>query len=156
MCSSLASDLESKNKQENELATTAANLAECQETIFLLGRQLNSFHPQSSVASSPLNESDQRVFEGVTEEEPATSGSGTNTRVTTYPAEIDPTNPCTNNTGAESPPVSYIAPSSPAENGRSAMSLKSPKHRRTRSGSSSASSTPTPEKHVRGFSRFFS
>lgn len=62
---------------------------------------------------------------------------------------------------AESPPVDiYNVPYSPSDSDlnnplRSPISSKSPKHRPTKSGSSS-SSGPTPEKQARGFSRFFS
>ncbi|VVA91916.1 unnamed protein product [Arabis nemorensis] len=46
-----------KTKQDNELAAAAEKLAECQETILLLGKQLKSMCPQTEqVASSPSQE----------------------------------------------------------------------------------------------------
>ncbi|KAL1312028.1 hypothetical protein AAHE18_16G007500 [Arachis hypogaea] len=64
---SAAADNELKNKQERELAAAAEKLAECQETIFLLGKQLKSLHPQMEPPMvSPYNERSQKV-EGYTE-----------------------------------------------------------------------------------------
>ncbi|KAE8731386.1 Detected protein of unknown function [Hibiscus syriacus] len=45
VCSADDNDL--KNKQDKELAAAAEKLAECQETIFLLGKQLKALHPQN-------------------------------------------------------------------------------------------------------------
>ncbi|KAG7592318.1 Filament-like plant protein [Arabidopsis thaliana x Arabidopsis arenosa] len=118
-----------KSKQDNELAAAAEKLAECQETILLLGKQLKSMCPQTEqVASSPSQEQQALNPE---EDEYATS-----------------TNPQDNKL------------SSPSDKDTQSMTtMKSPvasKHRHTKSNSSSSSSGLTPEKHSRGFSRFFS
>ncbi|KAL8172097.1 hypothetical protein V2J09_023901 [Rumex salicifolius] len=129
MCSSLAADLENKNKQEKELQAAAQKLAECQETIFLLGRQLKGFRP-------PQNERDHHHQE-LLEEEPITSGmNGQDLIGNESPVDLHTTPFSSSDTEANAPE-------------RSAAMFTTPKHRPTKSGSSSASSTPTPEKHSR-------
>lgn len=144
--------------QEKDLAAAAEKLAECQETIFLLGKQLQSLRPQTENTSSPNNGRSQKA-EAFAEEEPTTSG--------THMQDMDPSEMDTassfhlDRTGSESPLDLFNAPFSPSDSEannslRSPVGSKYPKHRPTKSGSSSASSTPTPEKNARGFSRFFS
>lgn len=146
-----AADLDGKSNQERELAAAAEKLAECQETIFLLGKQLKGMRPQTEFMGSPLNERSQK---GQTfaeeEEEELTTSSGMNMHQQV--GEV----------GNESPVHSDNQQSSPWDSEgndllRSPMnSSKTSKHRPTKSGSSSSSSNPTPEKNTRGFSRFFS
>nr|XP_016453170.1 PREDICTED: filament-like plant protein 4 isoform X2 [Nicotiana tabacum] len=137
-----AADFDAKNNQEKELAAAAEKLAECQETIFLLGKQLNSLRPQTEFMGSPYIDRSSKG-EGF-REEPTTTSMNLH-----------------ENDLAESPPVDiYNVPYSPSDSDlnnplRSPISSKSPKHRPTKSGSSSSSGL-TPEKHTRGFSRFFS
>ncbi|XP_021902409.1 filament-like plant protein 4 [Carica papaya] len=151
---SAAADLDLKNKQEKELAAAAEKLAECQETIFLLGKQLKALRPQTEqIGSSPFSERSQRG-----EDEP--SISGTNLQELDQ-AEIDTaTSSNVQRVGAESPNFcnSPCSPSDTEANNlmKSPISSNHPKHRSTKSTSSSSSSAPTPEKHSRGFSRFFS
>ncbi|GAB2228444.1 hypothetical protein Droror1_Dr00010283 [Drosera rotundifolia] len=157
---SAAADMDIKEKQEKELAAAAEKLAECQESIFLLGRQLKALHPSTDVLGSPLSERGEKDNMHL-EEEPTTSGMSleeyyqADTETPSFTSFLKPG-------GAESPLNMYTAPFSPSDadgNGflRSPVSSKNPpKHRTTKSGSSSASSTPTPEKQSRGFSRFFS
>ncbi|CAI9763782.1 unnamed protein product [Fraxinus pennsylvanica] len=151
-------DNDAKTNQEKELAAAAEKLAECQETIFLLGKQLKTLRPQSESVASPRNVRSGKG-EDLNEEEPTISG--TNLQDTDR-VEID-TGSSTNlqRAGSESPldlHNSMFSPSDTEANNllRSPVSSKPPKHRPTMSGSSSSSSTPTPEKHSRGFSRFFS
>lgn len=135
--------------QEKELAAAAEKLAECQETIFLLGKQLNCMRPQTELIGSPTSQKGQtfieeQVQEHEQEEEELTTSSGMNLQM-----------------GNESPIQSdnhHFGPSDTEQNNllRSPMSSRSPKHRSTKSVSSSSSSNPTPEKNTRGFSRFFS
>lgn len=156
VCAAAAADDELKTKQERELAAAAEKLAECQETIFLLGKQLNSFRPQTETTGSTYNERPQK---GETEEPPRSSNIQDTDRV-----EIDTATSANNpKTGGESPVTTlYSSPCSPSADtegtprARSPLNSKAPKHRHTKSGSSSTSSTPTPEKNQRGFSRFFS
>ncbi|CAA2993578.1 Hypothetical predicted protein [Olea europaea subsp. europaea] len=145
-----------KTNQEKELAAAAEKLAECQETIFLLGKQLKTLRPQSESVASPLNGRSGKG-EDLNEEEPTISGSNLQD---TDQNEID-TGSSINlqRAGSESPLErnSMFSSSDTEANNllRSPVSSKHPKHGPTMSGSSSSSSTPTPEKHSRGFSRFF-
>ncbi|KAL8144123.1 hypothetical protein V2J09_017155 [Rumex salicifolius] len=141
VCASMAADLENKNKQEKELASAAEKLAECQETIFQLGKQLKAMRPHDKE---------------VVEEESAISGVSSRD---SHQAEAD-TASSTNShkMGAESPLYFYNNPPSPSNtdvHGFPILPLSS-KHIVSMSGSSSASSTLAPEKHSRAFSRFFS
>ncbi|KAF5740837.1 filament-like plant protein 4 [Tripterygium wilfordii] len=151
VCSSAADDV--KMKQDRELASAAEKLAECQETIFLLGKQLKSFRPQTELIGSPYNESSQRG-EGFTEEEPTSSSiklPEIDQTETGTPASANP-----QRVGAESPISSRNQSDTEVDLLRSPISSQYPKHRSTKSTSSSCSSSPTPEKQSRGFSRFFS
>lgn len=158
VCASAAADMDLKTKQERELTDAAEKLAECQETIFLLGKQLNSLRPQTEPMGSPYSERSQRG-EGFAEDEPTTSGMNLQDLDL---AEIDTAASANlQRAGAESPLDLYTSPCSPSDTEanhilRSPVSSKHPKHRPTKSSSSSSSSAPTPEKHQRGFSRFFS
>ncbi|KAL1534788.1 filament-like plant protein 4 isoform X2 [Salvia divinorum] len=141
-----------KSSQEKDLAAAAEKLAECQETIYLLGKQLKALHPQSDSLRS-------QKMEASIEEEPKANAMvfpdhnayGTdNTRLFYL-----------NRAGSESPSDIFEAEFSPSDSEannpqRSPAGPNHQKHRPTKSSSSSASSTPTPEKQTRGFSRFFS
>lgn len=138
------------------MAAAAEKLAECQETIFLLGKQLKALRPQTEPTGSPHGERSHKD-EGL-DEEPTISGMNLQ--------EIDPPEPDAAKSlglyrvGSESPVDTYNAPFSPDSEAnnplRSPTGSKTSKHRPSKSGSSSSSSTPTPEKHSRGLSRFFS
>uniref|UniRef100_A0A2N9EDR9 Filament-like plant protein 4 n=1 Tax=Fagus sylvatica TaxID=28930 RepID=A0A2N9EDR9_FAGSY len=152
VCAAAADDL--KTNQERELTAAAEKLAECQETIFLLGKQLKALHPQTELMGSPYSERSQRD-EGLTENEPTISGMNlqdfdqaeTDSAISANLQKL----------GAEIPLDSFSSPCSPSDTeANNLLSSKHPKHRPTKSGSSSSSSAPTPEKHSRGFSRFFS
>ena len=135
--------------QDKEIAAATEKLAECQETIFLLGKQLKYLRPQTEIMGSPYSE---RSGEGIGKDEPTISGI--NLQVFDK-AEMD-TDASVNfhKAGGESPSDSYSHPCSPSDTEssllRSPVGLKHPKHRPTKSTSF------TPEKHPRGFSRFFS
>ena len=140
------------------MAAAAEKLAECQETIFLLGKQMQALRPQTDVRS-PNNTRSQKV-EASVEEEPTISGM--NLQDSDAPDVVDTAaSPHLHRAGSESPMDTFNASFSPSDSEannllRSPVSSKPPSHRPTKSGSSSASNTPTPEKHARGFSRFFS
>ncbi|XP_022772666.1 filament-like plant protein 4 [Durio zibethinus] len=156
VCSS-AADNDLKSKQEKELAAAAEKLAECQETIFLLGKQLKSLRPQTDMMGSPYNDRSQKD-EGFHEAEPTTSGLNLQDL---DQAEIDTAaSGNASRTGAESPMESFNMPCSPSDVEsnilRSPINSNNLKHKSTMPSTSSTSSTPTPEKHSRGFSRFFS
>ncbi|XP_027330782.1 filament-like plant protein 4 isoform X3 [Abrus precatorius] len=139
-----------KTKQERDLAAAAEKLAECQETIFLLGKQLKALHPQTEAMASPYSK-----VEGFTEREPST-----NSPTLQDQAEMDSaTSTFMQRLGGESPlhfTNSLYSPSDNESNFPAISSVQHSNHRPTKSTSSSASSTSTPEKHARGFSRFFS
>ncbi|KAI5590030.1 hypothetical protein BDE02_05G201800 [Populus trichocarpa] len=149
--SSTVTDIECK--QEKEIAAAAEKLAECQETIFLLGKQLNSLCPQTEIMGSPYSERSQ-IGDVFAEDEPTTSGMNLQDF---DQAEMD-TGGLANihKAGAESPINSYNHPCSPSDTEssllRSPVASKPPKHGPTKS----SSSAPMLEKHSRGFSRFFS
>lgn len=139
--------------QEREITAATEKLAECQESIFLLGKQLKGMRPQSEFMGSPnyseriIHKDDQGFKEE--EEEPTICGMRSLQDIID-PGEVD----------SESPLHLYnIAQISPSDS-EPKMLMRSPissKHQPTMSAaSSSSSSTPTPEKHSRGFSRFFS
>ncbi|XP_021859112.1 filament-like plant protein 4 [Spinacia oleracea] len=155
VCLSLAADADDRNKQEKDLAAAAEKLAECQETIFLLGKQLKTLRPQPEFMGSPVSDRSQRG-EGLDEEETTTSGM--NMQDLDHVEMDTATSTNLQRLGSGSPSDFYNAPFSTSDT--EGNILKSPvsinaKHRTTKSGSST-SSTPTPEKNSRGFSRFFS
>ncbi|KAL3639083.1 hypothetical protein CASFOL_016990 [Castilleja foliolosa] len=154
-CSAEA-EYDDKPSQETELAAAAEKLAECQETIFLLGKQLKSLRPQTDILSSPNNTRSHNVETSIHKD---TTISGTENSQDTDPSEMETFN--LHKAGSESPMDPFNAvliPSNSEANNllKSPSISKYPKHRPTRSGSSSTSSTPTPVKHGRGFTRFFS
>lgn len=145
------------SSQEKEFAAAAEKLAECQETIFLLGKKLKNLRPQSEIMGSPYSERSQKG-EGLNEDEPTTSGMNL---PESDQAELESvTSANLNRVGAESLIDVYSAPLSPSDAEpsilKSPINSKNPRHKSPKSGSLSSSSAPTPEKHSRGFSRFFS
>ncbi|XP_057503185.1 filament-like plant protein 4 isoform X2 [Actinidia eriantha] len=149
-------DSEVKNNQERDLAAATEKLAECQESIFLLGKQLKALRPRTEFLGSPNNNERNQKNECFTEEERTISVMNLQDFDQT---DMDSAN--LQRVGSESPMDIYTSLFSPSDTEantllRSPISSKHPKHRSTKSGSSSLSSTPTPEKHSRGFSRFFS
>ncbi|MQM01222.1 hypothetical protein Taro_033970 [Colocasia esculenta] len=151
-------------KMDREIAAAAEKLAECQETIILLGRQLKALHPQTELVSYPNN--GFQMNEDVQEDMLIRSGSnggGRNSFQLTDHAEKDNIASILQKTGGESPLDAYSPLFSPSDNAdpeaspitRSPVSSKRPKHRSSMSSSSPASPNTTPEKHGRGFSRFF-
>ncbi|KAG1362717.1 filament-like plant protein 4 [Cocos nucifera] len=148
MCSGADTDI--KSKQE-EIAAAAEKLAECQETILLLGRQLQAMRPPAeSLSSYPNNRCPMGDY--FFENEPGPIGFN--------PGHSEMENASvymTQRTGSESPLDGYNSHMSPSDTEassfpRSPVSSKRQKHRSSRS----SSSISLPEKHGRGFSRFFS
>ncbi|XP_073294878.1 filament-like plant protein 4 [Primulina huaijiensis] len=138
---------EDKISQEKELAAAAEKLAECQETIFLLDKQLKAMHPRRGSLSSPNS---GRIQKGeFTIEDPIVSGVNLQDRDS---SEMDT---ASSFHMLEAGHESFDAFDYPMSPSRSPVS-KHYKHRPTNSGSSSSSSTPTPDKQTRGLSRFFS
>ncbi|XP_028767235.1 filament-like plant protein 4 [Neltuma alba] len=153
---SSAADSDQKSKQERDLAAAAEKLAECQETIYLLGKQLKALHPQTEQNGSPYNERNAKV-EGFPEYEPTTSSP--NLQELGQVELENATSAYLQKLGGGSPLHFSSTVYNPSDNEASRPDrspVRPRKHRPTMSTSSSASSTPTPEKHARGFSRFFS
>ncbi|KAF9683123.1 hypothetical protein SADUNF_Sadunf05G0179400 [Salix dunnii] len=147
-------DIDLKSKQEKEIAAAAEKLAECQETIFLLGKQLNSLCPQTGIMGSPYSERSQ-IGDVFAEDEPTISGMNLQ--------DFDQAEMCTGDSAnihkaGEGTPVN---PCSPSDTESSLLrpppvGSKPPNHKPPKSTFSSSSSSPMSEKHPRGFSRFFS
>ncbi|KAK7310956.1 hypothetical protein RJT34_08773 [Clitoria ternatea] len=155
-----AADDDPKTSQEKDLAAAAEKLAECQETILLLGKQLNALRPQAEPIESSFSKINPKV-EGFTEDEPTTSGGNfqelgqlemdNGTSAFGHRLSTDSPLHFSNSLFSPSDNESTLPARSPVQHSKS-----KPKHRPTKSASSSASSATTPEKHARGFSRFFS
>ncbi|XP_027354669.1 filament-like plant protein 4 isoform X1 [Abrus precatorius] len=158
---SSAADNDLKTSNERDLAAAAEKLAECQETIFLLGKQLNALRPQTEPIEASYNKINPKV-EGFTEDEPTTSS--TNFQELGQLEMDGATSAFVQRLSSESPLHFSNSLFSPSDNESTPLPARSPvqhpkskpKHRPTKSASSSASSATTPEKHARGFSRFFS
>ncbi|KAF5203598.1 filament-like plant protein, partial [Thalictrum thalictroides] len=156
-CSMFASktvEADEKSQKEREIAAATEKLAECQETILLLGKQLKALRPSGS---SFLG---QQETDGFMENEKSLGRlnlQGLNSSHDFDNSETEAVTSPFDGVGSESPDI-FNTPLSPSntdpEHIRSPVSSKLPKHRPTKS--SSSSSTTTPEKHSRGISRFFS
>lgn len=97
------------------------------------------------------------MAEGFTEDAPTTSSP--NFQELDHADTDHATSAYLQKLGGGSPLHFSNTPHSPSDNEANhpdRSPVKPPKHRPTKSSSSSASSTPTPEKHARGFTRFFS
>ncbi|XP_047321523.1 filament-like plant protein 4 [Impatiens glandulifera] len=137
---SITDEHESKNNQEKELAAAEEKLAECQETIFLLGKQLKTMRPpppRDYYIGSPFSERSHK-HDSLSEEEPTISDTNLHdfdqTDIDTFNSPCSPSHATTEK---------IITPlRSPVKNLPITTTVKS--------GSS------TPEKQSRGFSRFFS
>ncbi|XP_074568785.1 filament-like plant protein 4 [Curcuma longa] len=163
--SSMCSDADTlvKAKQEKDIAAAAEKLAECQETILILGRQLQALRPPTEQSDSLPN---HRHHMSSSYLDDVLDSSSLNTRIThnsrrsisEAESAVDFVAP---RAGDDSPLDGYNAETSPSDTEASTFP-KSPidtKHRKDRSSRSSYSiSLPNalPEKHGRGFSRFFS
>ncbi|CAH9137832.1 unnamed protein product [Cuscuta epithymum] len=161
---SLKAEIDAKTTQEKDLAAAAEKLAECQETIFLLGKQLKGLRPAQAlgepaefIGSPQPQKGDSRV--SGEEEEPTISGGGSGLHHT------DPTTTKMETASSQKLSVHesshvelYDAPYSPSDS-ESSHPLRSPlnpKHRSTKSTLPYPPHAQTPEKNSRGFSRFFS
>lgn len=119
-----------KTKQERELTAAAEKLAECQETIFVLGKQLKSLQPPERQSESCSEDELGTKNHAVDEEE-----SG-NTWVNEVPRFME-------------------SPNCPSDSETSEL-MTSPSRVGSRLSRSGSSGNPTPEKSSRGISRFFS
>ncbi|KAG8096801.1 hypothetical protein GUJ93_ZPchr0013g35764 [Zizania palustris] len=141
-------DADTKSKQEKEIAAAAEKLAECQETMLILGRQLQAMRPPAeSMGSSPNLRMEDFLHDavGTIEGEYSQKPVG----------QLD-TDQEMLGSGNESPLNGYKTHTTPSDvDGSPFLSpngSKGPKHW---SKSSSSISNQLPEKQNRGFSRFF-
>ncbi|XP_031494449.1 filament-like plant protein 4 [Nymphaea colorata] len=161
LCSSThGADVELKTKQEREIAAAAEKLAECQETIFLLGKHLKELQSPPVNVGNPIigRRADNGAF--VEDEIDVLELHGMHDSPECEPAETGLAASIMPKTGRKSDMDAYHVPliSSDTEASpitRSPLSSKRPKHRPSKS-SSSPSSFLTPEKPARGIGRFFS
>ncbi|KAF9611441.1 hypothetical protein IFM89_032411 [Coptis chinensis] len=157
---SSTAETDEKSQKEKEIAAATEKLAECQETIFLLGRQLKALGP-SEHTESPHHERQQAL-------EDFMEGKRSPSRLNPLYSPQDSDNSdmetifssIAARVGSESPSEVLNSSIIPSDADlelimRSPVSSKRPKHRPTKSSSSSSSAT-TPEKQSRGISRFFS
>ncbi|KAK7351746.1 hypothetical protein VNO77_11416 [Canavalia gladiata] len=154
---SSAAENDLKTSHQRDLAAAAEKLAECQETILVLGKQLNALRPQTEPMESSYYKINSKV-EGYTEDEPTTSSPNfqeleMDSASAAFAPRLSSESPLhfSNSLFSPSDNESTLPAKSPAQHPKS-----KPKHRPTKSASSPASSATTPEKHARGFSRFFS
>ncbi|XP_062216204.1 filament-like plant protein 4 [Phragmites australis] len=143
-------DSDTKSKQEKEIAAAAEKLAECQETILILGRQLQAMRPPAeSLGSSPNR---QRMEDFLQDAVGTTAGE-----YSQKPSGQPDTDQEMLGTGNESHVNGHKTHITPSDVDGSPFlspnSSKRPKHR-------SISSTPSfanqlSEKQSRGISRFF-
>ncbi|CAN6288471.1 unnamed protein product [Urochloa humidicola] len=149
-------DSDIKLKKEKEIAAAAEKLAECQETILLLGQQLQTLRPPPSDSlSSALNTQPMGHFP----ENQAGPARSVHSQKPSGQFDADYTFSSAPGTGNVSPLSGYNPHKSPSNVAGSPYftspgSSKRSKHR-SRSSSSSFSNQ-LPEKQGRGFSRLFS
>ncbi|CAL4921756.1 unnamed protein product [Urochloa decumbens] len=132
------------SKQEKEIAAAAEKLAECQETILILGRQLQAMRPAESLGS-PNRQLEDFLQDAV----------GTTTgEFSQKPAGQPDTDQDMLGTGNESPVNGFKTHMTPSDADGSPFpspnSSKRPKHR-----SRSSTSSSIANQQSRGFSRFF-
>ncbi|WZZ77806.1 hypothetical protein YC2023_098378 [Brassica napus] len=120
-------EADNKTKQERELTAAAEKLAECQETIFVLGKQLKSLRPPP-----------QRQSGSYSEDELGTKN---------YADLAD--------NWVNEVPRFMESPNCPSDSETSEL-MTSPSRVGSRLSRSGSSGNPTPEKASRGISRFFS
>ncbi|XP_043709359.1 filament-like plant protein 4 isoform X2 [Telopea speciosissima] len=161
--SSSAADVCTKTKQR-EIDAATEKLSECQETIFLLSRQLKAMRPPTELMGSLHSEMHQKG-ENLMVDEPIPSDLNPESiHGSKYFDQSEMESAASTNVrrvSGEYPSDAFNSPSSPSDaeanmHLRSPVGSRQPRHRSTSSGSSTSSSAQTPEKHSRGFSRFFS
>lgn len=160
-CSTCSSSYEAdsgiKTKKEREIAAAAEKLAECQETIYILGRQLQALRPQTKVIGSQCNgrlQTNENLAEpyysNSNEFDQAETDSAVSTDVQGASDELFSQN-CNSSSSTFDIKENLSLGSSVSSSHHNQMLTKS-----TSSSSSSSSAAPAPEKHPRGFNRFFS
>ncbi|WOL19325.1 filament-like plant protein 4 isoform X1 [Canna indica] len=146
-------DTEGMKKQEEEIAAAAEKLAECQETILLLSRQLQALHPPEE--ESDYNRKNKHLVKNdLLEDEPGSSGSytqGAYASINLGKSEMKSVGSLITPTGGNFPLDDYCCPSM-----ESPISFKFQKHHISKTPSSMSSTSALPEKYGHSVSRFFS
>lgn len=148
--------------QEREIAAAAEKLVECQETIFLLGKQLKALHSSPADRSSTTCSRRHQLNEDHLDKTP----SVLSTQSMRSFQELDEVGmndaaaaASMRRTGGECPLIGYNMPVSPSDTEASSISSSPCRSKRQKQRSmkstSPSSSISTPEKHRHGFSRFF-
>ncbi|KAL1141689.1 hypothetical protein V6Z11_A11G046500 [Gossypium hirsutum] len=156
--SSAIGDSEMKMKQERELKDAAQKLAACQETIYLLGRQLQSLHPQTE--NHQTHHSDKLLGENSAEGRLNHSGSKAQDihHIDDFDRIDSVASADVQSVSEDSLHYSHSTQSpfdnEPNLSSSSLTSLSHLSHRRTKSTFSA--STLEREKHLRSFGRLFS
>ncbi|KAJ0968724.1 hypothetical protein J5N97_021601 [Dioscorea zingiberensis] len=163
---SLPSDADAgtKAQQEREIAAAAEKLAECQETIFLLSKQLKAMRPPAELMdSSPVDK--QRMSDASLEDQISPSGFHQPNMPRSQQSEqahIEQFSAFnTKKTGGESPSDGFNMYMNPSDGESSSFPIspigsRIEKQRSSGSSEFSISRTTLSEKQGRGFSRFFS
>ncbi|KAG0501340.1 hypothetical protein HPP92_001412 [Vanilla planifolia] len=139
-----------KTQHEIDIASAAGKLAECQETILLLGKQLqamrNTAEPMDSSPKSRPRQGDALLEE-------TDAGGLTNRPI--YGQRVPYKEEPTEQTNEDSPLNEYNSQTSPYDS-ESSPFPKSPISSKHQKQKPYRSSSPSTEKYGRGFSRFFS
>ncbi|KAG0496883.1 hypothetical protein HPP92_001574 [Vanilla planifolia] len=139
-----------KTQHEIDIASAAGKLAECQETILLLGKQLqamrNTAEPMDSSPKSRPRQGDALLEE-------TDAGGLTNRPI--YGQRVPHKEEPTEQTNEDSPLNEYNSQTSPYDS-ESSPFPKSPISSKHQKQKPYRSSSPSTEKYGRGFSRFFS
>uniref|UniRef100_A0A0D9VRV2 Filament-like plant protein 4 n=2 Tax=Leersia perrieri TaxID=77586 RepID=A0A0D9VRV2_9ORYZ len=142
-------DADTKAKQEKEIAAAAEKLAECQETIMILGRQLQAMRPPAEAMGTSPN----RRMEDFLQDAVRTTEGEYSQKPTTGQLDADQE---MHGSGNESPLNEYKTNTAPSDaDGSPFLSPNGSKRPKHRSRSSSSIANQLPEKQNRGFSRFF-
>ncbi|KAI4374933.1 hypothetical protein MLD38_012868 [Melastoma candidum] len=143
-----------RTQQERQFIAASERLAECQETIFLLGKQLQSLRPQPELSTILDTDKDPKK-EADDDDESRTSYSNVQDADQAETDGVSPPNLHRMSYGSGT--ALYNSPSSPSDSEDNLRSTpvesQQSKSRSSLSGSSSSSS-PTPERQSRGLSRF--
>lgn len=162
--SSFPSDTDiTKTHQEREIAAAAEKLAECQESIVLIGRQLHAMrNPAEQIDSSPNGGRPQPIHDALKDERKSGCLRAEGLFSPLRPDRAVRENLMDSGTeppGRESPANGHNSLMSASDTEQTTPFRSSPlssKHQKQKVCRSSSSSSPSNEKHGRGFRKLFS
>ncbi|KAK6924463.1 Filament-like plant protein [Dillenia turbinata] len=156
-------DSDVKLKQEREIAAAAEKLAECQETVYLLGRKLKALQPQKDIMGTPQIKKTLESSDSLMEDKLHTSTNSVGTRRSNVYDQTEMhymSSPDVADRYEDSPLHFYNSASSSTHVDAYKL-LRSPGYsnqqiqKPPKYNSSATSLVVVPENHPRGFSRFF-